>query len=411
MPLSQNFYKMNRKELGERLEPESLAIVYSGRAVQRSLDADYPFFTNNNFYYLTGIEEPNVTLLMEKDKSGAVQCNLFIDEPDLLKEKWVGKKISREEAKTISGISDIRYNSELEPYILKKPSIRNLYFDFETPKHQSFATKDPQIKLLFADMEVKNIQGDLTAMRLIKKDEEIQVLRQAIDITAKGIRAILENLKPGMMEYQAQTIFESTIKTLGAQSVSFETIAASGKNATVLHYIKNQEVLKANEMVLFDLGARYNGYCGDISRTFPISARYDKTSCREIYSIVLEAQKELIQMYKPGTKMADIQQATKDIFLDKCLSKNIVPKNKDINEFYYHGIGHSLGLDTHDTNDKRDYMLKPGMVITCEPGLYIAELGIGVRIEDDILITENGPENLSTQIPKEIDEIEAIMNR
>ena len=393
MPLSQNFYRQTRRELGEKLEMESLAIIYSGRAVQQSLDADYPFYTDNNFYYLTGIEEPNVTLLMEKDANGEVTERLFIDEPDPFKEKWVGAKISIEEAQALSGIEEVRYNSDLEPCVLQETRFDNLYFDFTMPRHQSFATSDPQVKLLFADMEIQNLQPYLTA----------------IEITAKGIDAILENLKPDMKEYQIQAVFEYTINMLGAQGVSFQTIAASGKSATVLHYIKNQATMKGSDMVLLDLGARYKGYCGDISRTFPVSGKYTDEQAM-VYSMVLEAQRELIQMYQPGAKMLDIQQATKDIFLEKCLKNNIVPKDKDINEFYYHGIGHSLGLDTHDTNDKREYILEPGMVITCEPGLYIAEMGMGVRIEDDILITENGPENLSPQIPKDIDVIERRMN-
>ena len=408
MPLSQNFYRQTRRELGEKLEPESLAIIYSGRAVQQSLDADYPFYTDNNFYYLTGIEEPDVTLLMKKDAGGEVSECLFIDEPDPFKEKWVGAKISIEEAQALSGIKDVRYNTELESFILQETRFDNLYFDFTMPKHQSFATSDPQIKLLFADMELQNLQPYLTAMRLIKKPEEVQALRDAIEITAKGIDAILENLKPDMKEYQIQAVFEYTINMMGAQGVSFQTIAASGKSATVLHYIKNQATMKGSDMVLLDLGARYKGYCGDISRTFPVSGTYTDEQAT-VYNMVLEAQRELIQMYQPGAKMLDIQQATKDIFLEKCLKNNIVPKNKDINEFYYHGIGHSLGLDTHDTNDKREYILEPGMVITCEPGLYIAEMGMGVRIEDDILVTENGPENLSPQIPKDIDVIEKRM--
>ena len=410
MPLSQNFYKNNRKELAEKIEADSLVILYSGRALQQSLDADYPFYTDNNFYYLTGIEDPNVTLLMAKDTNGEVSECLFIDEPDPLKEKWVGAKIAPQAAQEISGIEEIFFNKVLDDAIRSKKGLSNLYFDFTAPRHQSFATKDDAVKLMFADMTVNNLQPILTAMRLIKKEEEIEALKHAIAITDKGIRLILENLKPGMREYQVQALFEYAIMDAGAQGVSFQTIAAAGPRATVLHYIKNQEVIGENEMILLDLGARYNGYCGDISRTFPASGKYtDKQAT--VYSIVLETQKKLIDMYRPGKKMVDIQNATKEMFLEACLKHHIVPKNNDINEFYYHGIGHSLGLDTHDTNDKRDYLLEPGMVITCEPGLYIAEMGLGVRIEDDILITENDPEVLSPQIIKEIDAIEKFMKK
>ena len=410
MPLSQKFYIGNRQRLAADLKPESLAIIYSGREIQQSLDANYPFYTDNNFYYLTGIEEANVTLVIVKDGNGEVTEQLFIDEPDPLKEKWVGAKILPDAAQKISGVADIRFNGELEAFLLKvkDQGVRTLCFDFTMPKHQSFGTTDPKVKAFFETLEIFDLQPILTKMRLIKQDEEIEALRQAIALTHKGIEAIMKHIRPGMKEYQAQAVFEYTIKDLGAQGVSFQTIAASGANATVLHYIKNQHTIQDHTMVLFDLGARLHGYCGDISRTIPANGRYEGNEAT-VYSIVLEAQKELITMYKPGAKMKDIQERTREIFLEKCLENNIVPKNNDISEFYYHGIGHSLGLDTHDTNDKRDYVLEPGMVITCEPGLYVAPLGIGVRIEDDILVTENGPENLSPQIPKEMAEIEKIM--
>ncbi|MEG0379673.1 MAG: Xaa-Pro peptidase family protein, partial [Eubacterium sp.] len=353
MPLSQKFYINNREILGKKLGPESVSIIYSGRAVKQSLDADYPFYTDNNFYYLTGIEEPNVTLVAVKDANAEVKWILFIDEGDALKEKWVGAKISMDEASLISGITDVRYYSELEACLLSVRGYNALYFDFTTPKHQSFSTSAPELKMMIAEMEIKNLQPFLTEMRLIKTDEEVSVLREAIEITHQGINAILENIKPGMKEYEMQALFEYTIKRLGAQGVSFETIAASGKNATILHYIKNRETLMDNELVLFDLGARLKGYCGDISRTIPISGKYTDEQ-RKIYNIVLTSQKELIKMYKPSAKMKDIQQMTKELFLDKCSDHGIAPENNDISMFYYHGVGHSLGLDTHDTNDKRD---------------------------------------------------------
>lgn len=409
MPLSTQFYKENRKTLSKALLPESLAVIYSGRAIQQSLDADYPFYVDNNFYYLTGIEDPDVTLIITKNAMGDVSETLFIDEADPLKEKWVGAKITSDEARRISGVENVCYNSEREAFILKEKNLLNLYFDFTAPKHQSFAVKDDAVKLMFADMNIENLQPVFTEMRLIKKPEEIQALKEAIAITGKGLEAVLENLKPGMKEYQVQALFEYVIMDQGAQGVSFNTIAASGSHATVLHYIKNQAVIGKNDMILLDLGARYKGYCGDITRTYPASGHYTKEQA-EVYSLVLETQKKLIQMYRPGARMVDIQQATKDMFLEGCLKAGIVPDNQDITEFYYHGIGHSLGLDTHDTNDKRDYILEPGMVITCEPGLYIAKMGMGVRIEDDILITENGPEVLSPQIIKEIDAIEKAMS-
>lgn len=411
MPLSQSFYIGNRKKMGASLPNDSMAIIYSGREIQQSLDANYPFYTDNNFYYLTGIEDPEVTLIMIKDQNGEVSEQLFIDEPDPFKEKWVGAKILPETAQQISGIESIRYTRELEAFILKMKasSIHTLCFDFTMPPHQSFATSDPEIKAYFESMEIFDLQPVLTKQRLIKQDEEIETLRQAIEITHRGITAIMNGVRPGMKEYQVQALFEYTINDLGAQGVSFQSIVASGKNATILHYIKNRNTVEDQTMILLDLGARLNGYCGDISRTIPANGRYTDEQAM-VYSMVLETQKELIEMYRPGVKMVDIQARTKELFLEKCIENHVAPKDHQIDEYYYHNIGHSLGLDTHDTKDKREYLLEPGMVLTCEPGLYIASMGIGVRIEDDILVTENGPVNLSPQIPKEIADIEKIMN-
>ncbi|MGL6292745.1 aminopeptidase P N-terminal domain-containing protein [Eubacterium aggregans] len=401
MAFNAAFYAGNRQRLGGKLAPNSIALFFSGWSVVRSGDADYPFFTNNNFYYLTGITDPEVTLAVVKTGDGELSCHLFINEVDPLLEKWVGKKIRKEEATQISGIDEVDYQSHLAHW-LEGQTETCLYLDSEVPPHQK---RNIEMALTWwSGSESADSAHLMQVLRNIKQDVEIAALRQAIAMTAEGIKAVRQNLKPGMMEYQVQAVFEYAIAMAGAQSVSFDTIVASGVHGPTLHYITNQDPIGQDDLVLLDLGARYEGYCGDISRTLAASGHFTKDQER-VYASVLEAQKKLITLYTPGRPMAEIQEAAKELLCENLSRRGIEPPDGDIGQYYYHGVGHPLGLDTHDLGRQPGMVLATGMVITCEPGLYLADYGIGVRIEDDILVTTQGPVNLSPQIPKELDEI------
>lgn len=393
MALSQGFYINNRRKFGEKLENNSIAIIFSGREIEMTEDTNYPFFANNNFYYLTGIREPDVTLVIKKNDSGDITEKLFIEEANPVKEKWVGKKIGKDRAKKISGIEESYYNKELPKEISQGLPAKLLYFDFKAPKHQSFKTEDENMQKILKKCEIKDLHRIFAMMRLIKTDEEITAIRKANAVTKDGLAEIKSLMKPGMYEYELSAFFEYFVKKEGTEGLAFETIAASGKNATILHYVSNRSQLNSGDLVLLDLGARVNGYCGDISRTLPVNG--EMTAQQEkIYSIVESVQKEMFQAYKPGAVLKDLQNLTKDLFLDKCSSAGFIPGNQNITEFYYHGIGHSLGLDTHDIRPEGDLVLQPGMVMTVEPGLYMEKLGIGIRIEDDVVISEKGCEQL-----------------
>lgn len=389
MSLSQNFYINKRKIFGESLESNSRAIVYSGREISMSADANYPFYTNNNFYYLTGITEPEVLLLFIKDKQGVVTEKLFIEEADLENEKWVGKKITKKEAKHFSGIEEVHYVKALSKEMLIQEKFPILYFDFKVPKHQSFKIKDEELKLFFNKCELKDLDPIFSKMRLIKTAEEIKAIKKANVITKKAFSEMMKALRPGIYEYELAAIFECSVKKQGAQGLAFETIAASGKNATILHYVTNQSKTKSGELILFDLGARLDGYSGDISRTVAVNGEMTLTQ-EKAWNIVNTVQKELIKAYKPGASLTELQILTKTLLLEKCTGAGFVPRDGDISHFYYHGIGHPLGLDTHDLRPEGDLVLLPGMVVTVEPGLYMKELNIGIRIEDDVVITEKG---------------------
>ena len=395
--LSQEFYQNKRETLYDLLPDQSAAIIGAGCEVSKSLDENYPFYVNNNYLYLTGLTEPEGILVLAK-MHGQNSTTLFIRKPDPFKEKWFGHHISIDAAHQKSGIDDIRYLDEFESFCSDLKGL-DYYEDDTVPDHQ---------KREFGFEHKHSLLPLLSKMRLVKSEEELALMRHAIHLTHLGINQILANLKPGDFEYQAQDIFEYTILSHGAEETAFDTIAVSGEDAPILHYMTNRKRMADHTMILFDLGARYRGYCSDISRTFPVNGHYTRDQ-RALYEAVLQAQRDIIPYYQVGTNMRDVQEKSRELLNQYGLATDLFDPEKTIDDYYYHGIGHSLGLDTHDLCEDRRVTLKSGMVITCEPGLYMADRGMGVRIEDDILITEAGPVVLSAEIPKSVDIIESMM--
>jgi len=253
-----------------------------------------------------------------------------------------------------------------------------------------------------------NLYPMIAKMRQVKSAEEVEHIRTAIEKTRVGIEAMMRASTPGMFEYEFEAHYDFAAKLGGVQERAFHTIAASGANATVLHYDTNNAQTKDGDLILFDLGCAWHHYAADISRTFPVNGTFTKRQ-KEVYSAVLDVEKTVIAAIKPGIKMSELNKLARDLLAGKCRELGLIGDNDDdVLNYYYHSIGHSLGLDTHDVGG-RDFVLAPGMVLTIEPGLYIEAESIGIRIEDDILVTEVGYENLSAGIIKEVDEIEAFM--
>lgn len=388
MALKQKFYCDKRVEMGQKLKENSLALIYSGRELAMSADANYPFYTNNNFNYLTGINEADVLLMLKKDQNGELSQTLYLREIDPLKEKWEGPKLRPDQAKIISGISDIRPQKAFISDFCKA-DFTNLYYDQQVPSYQNFQINDDSFNKRWQKATIHNLFPFFEAMRLIKTSDEIEAIKKASSLTKTAFEMVRQNVKAGVFEYELAACFEYHIKKAGASALAFETIVASGENATTLHYIKNSKKLRDGELVLFDLGARLNNYCGDISRTLPVSGQMTKIQAC-FYQVVQKVQAEMIKAYRPGASLKALQKQTIDLFESHCRSLNLLPKSGDIRDYYYHGIGHSLGMDTHDIRPKGDLILKPGMVMTVEPGLYVKEHGLGIRIEDDVVITDHG---------------------
>lgn len=405
--------KERRRKLNYSLDDKSIMVLFSGVAPYKSRDEKYPFTPNKNFLYLTGLTKENMILLVKKDGE-KISETLYIEKDDPQMAKWLGHKMSSEEAKDISGIEDIKFVDDFKNdlgHILSQ-KFERIYLDLEKQGWEDPITTvslelSKEIRVKYPSMRIKNIYHQIADLRTIKDEKEIDNIKRAITITKNGIYNMVKNMKPGMKENEIEAHFDFVLKQSGVKDYAFKTIAASGKNAAILHYEENDAKTKDGDMILFDLGAQWNNYSADISRTFPLNGKFTERQ-KEVYTVVLETMKEVEKNAKPGITMQDLHEISKKKLAEGAIKLNLIEKEEDIFEYYFHSIGHFMGMDTHDVG-ARNAVLKPGMVITNEPGLYIPEENIGVRIEDDLLITEDGCENLSKDIIKEINEIENFM--
>lgn len=411
--MKKDLFTKNRKNLGDKLEENSITLMFAGEAPYKSADETYPFTPNRNFYYLTGINR-HKTILMLVKRNDEIEETLFIEKNDPFMARWLGEKMPVDEAKEISGIESIKFLEEFEGVfgsVLDRVKIDNLCLDIERQEFHILMTTSQMFAKVVMErypyLRIKNIYHEIASLRLIKSEEEIELIREAIDITDRGIKTLMKNSKVGMKEYELEAYFNFALKSDGVTDYAFPTIAACGKNATTLHYDKNNSELQDGKLVLFDLGAQYKYYNADISRTFPVNGKFTERQ-KQVYNVVLRAQEAVTAIARPGILFSVLNETAKKILATGCMELGLIKEISELPKYYFHGVSHYLGLDTHDVGS-RDTKLRPGMVFTNEPGLYIEEENIGIRIEDDILITEDGCENLSKQIIKTVEEIEEFM--
>ena len=403
-----------RQQILKDLKGNAALILFSGKAPMRSEDEAYDFSVNRNFYYLTGLDKEEMVLVLCKIGEQLSET-LFIQPFDELLARWVGGRMSKQEAKQISGITDIRDLNDLDGYMgflynrTRKENDFSFYFDlWRYSCDQEDASAMRYVKKLqerYPSILIRDSFPILTKMRLVKDEEEIGEMRKAIRITNLGIRQMMRTSKPGLNEMVMEGVFNFVLSQSLCRNTAFKTIAASGERATILHYSDNDHVMKDGELFLCDLGATHGYYCADISRTFPVNGRFTPRQ-REIYELVLNAQRIVEDNAAPGMKVRDLNQLVIDYYREELPKHGL---HKDVREYYFHSVSHHLGLDTHDVDGGLGAVLSAGNVITNEPGLYIADEGIGIRIEDDLLITEEGREVLSREIVKDPDEIERLM--
>lgn len=413
--MENTFFEANRQNLLKSVQDSSIAILFAGRAPYKSADETYEFAPNKNFYYMTGITRENIILVMTK-RNTKEENILYIEKEDPVMARWVGEKMTSTEARKLSGIQNIRYTDSFYSDIAEmigRYEYKNIYLDLERAEwniplsiSEDFAKK---VKEKYPSINIIDLYHRISELRMVKDESEIASIKRAIEITREGLKKMMKNAKPGMTEQEIEAYFDFTLTSHGVKEKAFKTIAASGKNGTVLHYSQNNSLTHERDLILFDLGATYDCYNADISRTFPVNGKFTPRQ-KQIYNIVLKANLAVIDALKPGVTNREINAVAGRILADGLKEIGLIKNDSELLKYYFHSVDHYLGLDTHDVGNY-DVPFRPGTVITDEPGLYIPEEGIGVRIEDDLLVTENGCEVLSKDIIKTTEEIENFMSK
>ncbi|KAK3608827.1 hypothetical protein CHS0354_006868 [Potamilus streckersoni] len=392
-PFSASVYMTRRKTLLDALEDNSVLLLYSGESFVKSLDALYPFVVDADFFYLTGIEEEDVRYIAVK-KAGAVKEFLFIADTDAEKERWDGTMLTVQRAKDISGIE----------YVFSRTVLKNSFIArFPLPYFQRYLSELAQ---LFPGTVMKKITGRINSMRLKKDEGELERIVAATGIIAEAFKQVLPFIRPEQYEYEAEAVITSVYHRHGCPN-GFDMIIGSGRNSTVLHYNDNNCRMQNGMLVLIDTGVSYGGYNADITRTLPVNGKYTARQ-RQLYTAVLDMQREYISKVRAGMTSEQVFELAGQIQGKIVIREGLTDNEKEHTRFTVHRIGHPIGLDVHDPVDPHE-PLPAGAVLTVEPGIYLPEEEIGIRIEDMILLTDSGCRVLSDAIPKNPDEIEALM--
>lgn len=400
------FFEKNRKKLLDKLNDGDLVILYAGAAPVKRGDENYPFTPDRNFYYVTGIDRQNLIFAIGK-LGGKDFERLYIEPDNGQMARWIGANLTAEEAEEISGVKDIKLTDNFEDDLqLLSKDTKKLYLDLDRKDLDIESIKEGMSEV-FKAVKIENIFNTFAQMRVIKEPWEIELVRKAGDITRLGIEEMMKNAKPGMWEYEIEAYYDFVLRKNGVKDKAFSTIAASGMNGTTLHYVENNSKTHENDLILIDAGAQWEYYAGDISRTFPVSGKFTERQ-KLVYNIVLGGQQLVIDNIKPGVEYPSLNEMLKEYYFEELKKIGLVKTKEEVFNYYFHGVSHFIGAETHDVGD-RSQTLKPGMIISVEPGLYIAEWSIGIRIEDDALVTENGCEILTKDMIKTVDDIERFM--
>ncbi len=393
-----------------------IAVVQSG--TPRSLERDYPqdsdYREDSDFFYLTGLEAPGGWLVLIGRKNAPDSVLLYLPEREPGSELWSGPALGPgPEASRLSGIEDLRpaaeAESQIERAVMGKGSAARAGALFV--KRGTRQPMSPFIRRLAyregggkGPVPVRDLEAELAALRQIKDQDEIRRLRRAIAVTGEALRETMREARPGMYEYELEARVEYGFRRRGAERLGFPSIVGSGPNGTTLHYDENRRQTRPGELVVMDVGAEYGYYSADITRTIPISGRFDHRQ-RQLYELVLGAQQAAVDSVRPGTDLATLNRVARD-FMRRHSGR--LCGESGCERYFVHGLSHWLGMDVHDVGSFAR-RLEPGMVFTIEPGIYIPAESLGIRIEDDILVTQNGAEVLSSGVPRTVEEVERAM--
>jgi Xaa-Pro aminopeptidase len=417
-------FARNREEFAKRMKPNTIAVFHSNDLVSDNSDNMYRFTQDSNMYYLSGIDQEEVYLVIFPDAPNPDWKEmLFIRETNETIQIWEGWKYSKEEASAASGIKRVHFYGEFDTFFRRMAShFDGVYVAINEHERNALTTHSAQHKLAakvrteFPSHQVYKATPILEELRSVKSKEELAQMQTAIDITEKAFRRVLGFLRPGVWENQIEAEIQHEFLWNRATGAAYGSIIASGRNACVLHYVQNEAECKDGDLILMDFGAEYGNYSADLTRTIPVNGKFTDRQ-KAVYEACLRVFKGARNMLRVGTLLEEYHKEVGKLMTTELLGLGLITAEEVANEnpdwpaykkYFMHGTSHSLGLDTHDVAN-RYKPFKAGMVFTCEPGIYILEENIGIRIEDDILITEEGPVDLMKNIPIEVEEIEALM--
>ena len=414
--MDKSFYMGNRQRFAASMGPGSVAVLFAGQEIRKTHDECYPFFAQRNFVYLTGIQQKNSVLVICKDSDTAISQRLYILPGDAMAERWTGRRLTRAEAETISGICDIRFTPQFLPDLQKlalSGGYQNLYLDLfryspddmDTPAH-NMATL---IQKEYPYLALQNANPILRALRTIKQPCEIAALRQAEKITEAGILAMMRSSRPGMYEYQYKAEFDRAIGQFGPQGPGFPPIISAGTNNFCIHYYSYTGQAMDGDMILNDVGAQFDNLITDVSRGFPCNGRFTERQ-KLLYECALQTSDYMFSILRPGMKMKDVDATIRSYNAQLLKDAGVLKDVAEVGTYMWHGGAHHIGFDCHDAIEMPE-ILAPNMTFCVDVGIYHEEWGIGFRVEDNCLVTENGCENLSANIPRTTHDIEEVMGK
>lgn len=424
-PINPELFKLNRRRFIRKMLPDSIAIFHSNDLMPRNGDTFHPFRQNSDLFYLSGLDqEETVVVLFPDCVKEEFQEIAFIKRTDEFIAIWEGEKLTKEKATAISGIQKVYWLDQMDN-ILNELILLSKRIYVNPNENDRFNSAVEDRNLRFAKALQKRYplhkyhrsQPLLKKLAMIKSPLEIELMQRAIHITGDAFKRVLEFVQPGVMEYEVEAEITHQFIKSGANGHAYEPIVASGANSCILHYVKNNQRCKEGDLLLMDFGAEYANYAADLSRTVPVSGQFTDRQ-RKVYDAVLTVMKGAQELLVPGTMLEDyhkeVGKMMESALLDlKLLTPSDIEKQDSsypaYKKYFMHGTSHHLGLDVHDLANRYD-PIQAGMVFTCEPGIYIREEGIGIRLENDILVTDVGPVDLMANIPIEAEEIEELMN-
>lgn len=407
--MDKKFHGENRRKLSAQMTGNDAMLFFSGESARKTADEDFPFFTNRNFLYLTGIKQEQSTLLIQK-KDDLINERMFVAKPNIEREVWTGRRFTDAEVNAISGIEQVEdvdnLNRTLDALIASQPAM-TLWLCFDTlASERSFDVEREfaqRIQSRHPHIVIKNSYPLLAALRKIKAPAEIDAIRKAMKITEAGILRMMRVAKPGMMEYELEAEFISELAAHGQRRSAFPSIIAGGERIFYLHYANPMSMLADGELILSDVGAAYDEYCTDVSRVFPANGKFSERQA-QIYKVAYAANRAIMAAIRPGVAFSTLNPICKQVSFEGLKSLGLLNDFAEIGKYVWHGAVHHVGLDTHDVGGY-EQPIAENMIFTVDAGIYVREWGIGLRIEDNILVTAEGCENLSAAIPVLIEEL------